>query len=175
MRLDKRVSRVSVSGAMMIVAVALVTLAVGGAAALAHGSGNSANGADNKDSLVGSWDLFITTQGVEAPQNEAPTVVTIQEIGNKLTGKVTVPNVITTGSGFQTQGTRDLTLDDLRYNGKKLSFKVSDEDNQLIADLDKISNDEFTGTWRSPISGRWKGAKSDFSGTLKLARKKETK
>jgi len=172
MRLSKKARRVCASVAGTIIALVFLTSLVDGSAVLARGQGNSANAAGDKDSLAGNWDLIITTRGVEAQQNEAPTVITIQETGNKLTGKVAVPNVIATGASFQTQGARDLALTDLKYNGKKLSFVVSDEDNQLIAELSKVNDDEFAGTWRSPINERWKGAKSEFAGTLKMKRKK---
>jgi hypothetical protein len=131
----------------------------------AAGQGNS----DDK-ALVGTWELYVATAG--AANNQTPTIIVLQLSGNKLTGKVTVPIVDPDATGIKTTGSKDLTLENLNFNGRKLSFRVDEEGNELDADLAKVNDDEFEGRWRSRIQGRWKGSKSEFEGTLKMKRKR---
>src|SRR5262245_44704404 len=127
-------------------------------------------GSSDDKALVGTWELFVTTDG--ANRKDPPVVVVIQLAGNRLTGKVTVPIVEPSATGIKTTGSKDLTLDGLKLSGRKLSFRVDEEGAELDADLTRINNDEFEGRWRSRIQGRWKGAKNEFEGMLKMKRKK---
>lgn len=137
-----------------------------------QGQGKAASNGDKTDSLIGNWNLSITLQDAAVQSVETPQIVTILEVGSKLLVKVTVPNVTPTATSLQTQGVRELVFTDLKYNGKDLSFTVGDEDNLLIAELSRINDDEFAGRWRSPLGARWRGKRSEFSGTLTLVRKK---
>lgn len=102
----------------------------------------------------------------------APVIIVFQMIGNKLSGKVTVPNLDPTATGLQKVADQDLLLSDLKFNGQKLSFNVSDGDNLFEGDLTRVTDDRYEGRWRSPIQGRWKGSKSEFTGALKMVRAK---
>jgi hypothetical protein len=120
--------------------------------------------------VIGFWEMQVSVDGVG--NNQPPVTVVIQEAGNKLTGKVTVPKVEPTATGLQTTGNKDLALDDVKFNGKKLSFLVVEDGNDLEADLSLKNDNEFEGRWRSEIKGRWKGSKNEFADALVMKRKK---
>jgi hypothetical protein len=128
------------------------------------------NVAQDKKSLSGEWALSIALDGDESNQTSA--TAAFQEVGNKLSGKVIVTDVVATPTGPQRGGNVELALDDLKYNGKTLSFSVKREENELEGELTKVTDELFEGRWKSPVSGRWKGSKKEFTGTLKMTRAK---
>ncbi|MBP6822283.1 MAG: hypothetical protein KA368_12115 [Acidobacteria bacterium] len=125
---------------------------------------------DRIDSIAGAWDLFVTVDG--AASSEQPSTIVLLAAGNKLTGKIVVPKVEPTANGLLTSGSIELTLSDLKLNDKTFSFKVSDDGNEMNAELVKLNDNEYEGRWRSPVQGRWKSEKSEFAGAIKIKRKK---
>lgn len=126
---------------------------------------------NNNKSLSGNWALSIMLEG--GGSDRTPVTVTFVESDNKLSGKVSVPDVVNTATGPQRSGTTtDMVMTDLKFNGKDLSFKVINGEDSFTGELAKINDDLFTGVWESPIGERWKGSKVKFSGTLKMARTK---
>lgn len=125
----------------------------------------------DKKSLSGNWALTIMIPG--GGNDQSPVKVTFVEAGNQLVGKVSVPDVINTSTGPQ-RGTivTDMTLTDLKFNGKDLSFKVVNVEDSFSGELTKVNDDLFNGVWESPIGGRWKGSKDKFTGTLNMVRTK---
>jgi len=140
----------------------------GGSVTSAQAQQSSSN--DRTESIAGTWDLFVTVDG--AASSEPPVTIVLLAVGNKLTGKVIVPKVEPTANGLLTSGSLDLSLSDLKLNDKSLSFNVSDNGNELNAELTKLNDNQYEGRWHSPIQGRWKGAKTEFAGTIKMKRKK---
>ncbi len=131
---------------------------------------NTGQGGTDEKALTGVWELFVTTEG--ANKKEPPVIIVVQLIGNRLSGKVSVPTVDPSATGIKTTGSKDLPLEDLNFNGRKLTFRVDEDGSSFDADLRKIGDDEFEGRWRSRIQGRWKGSKNEFEGMVKLRRKK---
>lgn len=124
---------------------------------------------DKSKSLAGSWALTISLEG--GGNDQTPVATSFVEAGGKLSGKVSVPDVVNTSTGPQRSATvTDLMLTDLKFNGKDLSFKVINGEDSFTGELAKINDDLFSGTWESPIGERWKGSKSKFTGSLKMAR-----
>lgn len=128
------------------------------------------NADQDKKSLSGEWALSIALDGDGSSQ--PPIMITFQEVGNKLSGKVIVTDVVPTPTGPQRGGNVELALDDLKYNGETLSFNVKREENELEGELTRITDELFEGRWKSPVSGRWKSSKKDFTGTLKMTKAK---
>ncbi len=125
---------------------------------------------DPARALAGTWDLFVFVDG--AGNSQPPVKIVWLAAGNKLTGKITVPKIDPTANGLQTIGNLDLTLSDLKLSEKSLSFIVNDDGNEMEAELVKLNENEFEGRWRSVIKGRWKSARSEFAGVIKMKRKK---
>ncbi len=124
---------------------------------------------DKSKSLSGNWALTISLEG--GGNDQTPAALSFVDAGGKLSGKVSVTDVVNTSTGPQRSATAtDMVMTDLKFNGKDLSFKVINGEDSFIGELAKINDDLFTGVWESPIGERWKGSKVKFSGTLKMAR-----
>lgn len=121
-------------------------------------------------SLSGNWALYILLDGNSNDQ-QSPTTVTFVEAGNKLSGKVLVPEIINTSTGPQRGATiTEMVLTNLKFNGKELSFRVITGEDSVACELTKVSDDNFNGSWESPIGERWKSSKNKFTGTVKMLR-----
>jgi hypothetical protein len=160
-QISKKIRRVSLATSVFALALIIPVSAI-------VLSGGVSQGRDKL--LLGNWRLSVSLNGDGISQ--PPAIVTFQEIGNKLSGKVTVQDVVATPTGPQPAGTVDMTLTDLKFNGKTLSFKVINGEDSLDGQLTKITDDLFEGHWKSPISGRWEGSKSEFTGNLIMTRVK---
>ncbi|MEK7834344.1 MAG: hypothetical protein AAB401_24870, partial [Acidobacteriota bacterium] len=126
---------------------------------------------DKSKSLSGNWALTISLEG--GGNDQTPVALSFVDAGGKLSGKVSVTDVVNTSTGPQRSATAtDMLMTDLKFNGKDLSFKVINGEDSFTGELAKINDDLFTGVWESPIGERWKGSKVKFSGTLKMARTK---
>lgn len=126
---------------------------------------------DKSKSLSGKWALTISLEG--GGNDQTPVAMSFADAGGKLSGRVSVTDVVSTSTGPQRSATvTDLALIDLKFNGKDLSFRVINGEDSFSGQLTKVNDDLFSGVWESPIGGRWKGSKEKFTGTLKMARMK---
>jgi hypothetical protein len=124
----------------------------------------------NPGAIAGTWELLVSVDGTA--NSQPPVTILFLAAGNRLTGKVIVPKVDPTANGLQTNGNLELTLSDLKLSEKSLSFNVNEEGNEMEAELVKLNENELEGRWRSVIKGRWKSARSEFAGVIKMKRKK---
>lgn len=125
----------------------------------------------NNRSLSGNWNLYIALEGDSS--NQSPIAATFVAVGNRVSGKVAVPDVDNTPTGPRLINTSvDMVLTDLRFDGRTLSFRVVNGEDSFTGQLTKVSDDLYQGVWESPIGGRWQGSRNKFTGTLKMVRAK---
>jgi hypothetical protein len=123
---------------------------------------------DKVQALAGNWILQVKLEGDTG--NPMSTPLSFQVTNNNLAGQVSVTNVLPKPNGPQPSGELTFPLSDLKFNGKSLSFTVNNAEDVMSAELEQVNDNLFEGKWKSPIDGRWKGSKKEFSGTIRIER-----
>lgn len=164
--------RKTTKGSICIASVSFFILAVAGA--VAYLDVGEANASQAQKSVVGTWELIMTRDGdpPNAISGLTKSLLTFYYNGQEVMATALVANAVTSEAGTSVDGSIEVKLDRVVLSNEKLSFGVSDSDENLEVDLNRLNDDVFEGRWKLRLYGRWKSAKEEITGKVKMVRKK---